>query len=53
MSTAQAESATVRSLEASVENARLNLEFCSIVAPISGRTSNLLVTEGESRPRQR
>lgn len=46
MSTAQAESATVRSLDASVENARLNLEFCSIVAPISGRTSNLLVTEG-------
>jgi multidrug efflux system membrane fusion protein len=45
-STAQAESATVRSLEASVESARLNLEFCSIAAPISGRTSNLLVTEG-------
>ena len=46
MSAAQAESAAVRSLEASVENARLNLEFCSISAPISGRTSNLLVTEG-------
>jgi multidrug efflux system membrane fusion protein len=46
MSAAQAESAAVRSLEASVESARLNLEFCSISAPISGRTSNLLVTEG-------
>lgn len=45
-SSAQAESAAVRSLEASVENARLNLEFCSISAPVSGRTSNLLVTEG-------
>jgi membrane fusion protein, multidrug efflux system len=45
-SSAAAESAAVRSLEASVENARLNLEFCSITAPIPGRTSNLLVTEG-------
>jgi len=44
--TAAAESAAVRSLEANVESARLNLEFCSITAPISGRTSNLLVHEG-------
>jgi multidrug efflux system membrane fusion protein len=46
ISAAQAESATVRSLEASLENASLNREFCSISAPIGGRTSNLLVTEG-------
>jgi membrane fusion protein, multidrug efflux system len=46
LSTAQAESAAVRSLEAAVENARLNVEFCSITSPITGRTSNLLVQEG-------
>jgi membrane fusion protein, multidrug efflux system len=46
IATAQAESASVRSLAAGVDNARLNLEFCTIVAPISGRTSNLLVQEG-------
>lgn len=43
---AQAESAAVRSLEADVDEARLNLEFCTITAPISGRTSNLLVNVG-------
>jgi membrane fusion protein, multidrug efflux system len=46
LSAAQSESAAVRSLEASVENARLNLQFCAIASPISGRTSNLLVHEG-------
>ena len=44
--TAAAESAAVASREADVETARLNLEFCSIPAPIAGRTSNLLVHEG-------
>ena len=43
---ADAERAAVQSLEAAVESARLNLEFCSISAPICGPTSNLLVQEG-------
>ncbi len=43
---AQAESAAVQSLTAIMENARLNLEFCSVRAPVTGRTSNLLVQEG-------
>ncbi len=43
---AAAESAAVASRAADVENARLNLEFCTIAAPITGRTSNLLVNEG-------
>jgi len=29
-----------------IESARLNLEYCSIRAPITGRTGNLIVTEG-------
>ena len=43
---AEAESAAVQSRTATMENARLNLEFCSIRAPIPGRTSNVLVQEG-------
>jgi membrane fusion protein, multidrug efflux system len=43
---AAAESAAVAARTADVENARLNLEFCTIAAPIAGRTSNLLVHEG-------
>jgi multidrug efflux system membrane fusion protein len=43
---AEAESAAVQAASAAVDNARLNLEFCSIKAPISGRSSNLLVQEG-------
>ncbi len=45
-SAAAAERAAVQGLEATVENARLDLEFCSIRSPIAGRTSNLLVQEG-------
>ncbi len=39
-------SATVQADEAAVENSRLQLEFCSIVAPIDGRTGELLVSAG-------
>jgi membrane fusion protein, multidrug efflux system len=46
MSAAAAQRALVLSMEANLDEARLNLEFCSIRAPISGRTSNLLVHEG-------
>ncbi len=38
--------ATVKSDEASVESARLQLEFCSILSPIDGRTGELMVSEG-------
>ncbi len=38
--------ATIKADEAAVENARLQLEFCTIPAPIAGRTGELLVTEG-------
>lgn len=38
--------ATVKADEAAVENARLNLAYCSIRAPIDGRLGNLLVKEG-------
>lgn len=39
-------SATVQADEAAVENSRLQLEFCSIVAPIDGRTGELMVNAG-------
>ena len=38
--------ATVQADEAAVENSRLQLEFCSIVAPIDGRTGELMVNAG-------
>jgi len=38
--------ATVAADEAAVENARLNLAYCSVRAPIDGRLGNLLVREG-------
>jgi membrane fusion protein, multidrug efflux system len=38
--------ATVDADSALVRSARLNLEYCTILAPISGRTGNLLVKEG-------
>ena len=44
--TASALEATVMSDSASVDNARLNLEYTSIRAPISGRTGSLLVKQG-------
>jgi membrane fusion protein, multidrug efflux system len=37
---------TVRADSASVENARLNVEYATIRAPIAGRTGSLLVHEG-------
>ena len=43
---AEALAATMKSDDADVENARLNLAYCSIRAPIDGRLGNLLVREG-------
>ncbi|MCL6622069.1 MAG: efflux RND transporter periplasmic adaptor subunit [Syntrophobacterales bacterium] len=44
--TAQALEATVRADEAAVDSARLKLEYCTIRAPIAGRTGSLLVHQG-------
>ena len=38
--------AMVQSDEAAVENARLQLSYCSIRSPVSGRTGNLLIHQG-------
>lgn len=38
--------ATIKADEAAVENARLQLEYCTIYAPIDGRTGELPVAEG-------
>ncbi len=38
--------ATIKAGEAAVENARLQLEFCTISSPIDGRTGELPVAEG-------
>ena len=38
--------ATVKADEAAVENARLQVAYCSITAPIGGKTGSLLVKEG-------
>jgi multidrug efflux system membrane fusion protein len=46
-SDAEALTATVKADEAAVRTARLNLEFASIRAPISGKTGRLLVHEGD------
>jgi multidrug efflux system membrane fusion protein len=43
---AEAARATLAATQASVEQARLNLQYCTIRAPISGRTGSLLVREG-------
>ncbi len=45
-STAAAAEATVQADLAQVENARLNLEYCTITAPLSGRTGSLQVQAG-------
>lgn len=45
-SNAAAAAATVKADEAAVENTRLQLEYCRITAPISGRTGSLLVHAG-------
>ena len=44
--TAAALEATVRADQAAVENAKLQLSYCSIRTPIDGRTGNLLVHAG-------
>ena len=46
LATAAADKATVQADEAGVETARLNVSFCSIYAPISGRTGAQLVYPG-------
>lgn len=46
VATAAAAKATVEADRAAVESARLNLEYCTIRAPIAGRTGNLLVKQG-------
>jgi membrane fusion protein, multidrug efflux system len=46
VSTAAEAKATFKADSALVKNARLNLEYCTIRAPISARTGNLLVKEG-------
>jgi multidrug efflux system membrane fusion protein len=46
LTTAQALEATVKSDSANLDNARLNLEYTTIRAPISGRTGSLLIKEG-------
>jgi multidrug efflux system membrane fusion protein len=47
LSTAKEAQATVEADRALVTNALLNIEYCSILAPISGRTGNLVVSEGD------
>jgi multidrug efflux system membrane fusion protein len=44
--TADGLAATVKSDSAAVDNARLNLEYTTIRAPLSGRTGSLLIKEG-------
>lgn len=43
---AEALKATAAADKAAVENARLQLEYCSITAPISGRSGSLMVDQG-------
>lgn len=42
----KAQAATVLADKAAVANTQLNLDYCTIHAPISGRTGNLLVNQG-------
>jgi multidrug efflux system membrane fusion protein len=44
--TAEALEAAVEADKAAVENVRLQLDYCTITSPLSGRTGNLLVHEG-------
>jgi len=46
MANAQALGATVQADEAAVEHARLQVGYCSIHSPISGRTGSLLIHQG-------
>jgi multidrug efflux system membrane fusion protein len=43
---AEAQRATLRAAAAGARNARLNLDYCTIRAPIAGRTGSLLVHPG-------
>lgn len=43
---AEAQRATLRVAEAGLRNARLNLDYCAIRAPLAGRTGSLLVHAG-------
>lgn len=43
---AQALGATVQADEAAVENARLQLSYCYIYSPVTGRTGSLLIHQG-------
>ncbi len=45
-STASALQAAVRADQAAVENARVQLSYCSIFSPIDGRTGSLLIHQG-------
>jgi membrane fusion protein, multidrug efflux system len=40
--------ATVKADEAAVSEAKINLDYCTIKAPITGRTGNLLMTQGNN-----
>jgi multidrug efflux system membrane fusion protein len=44
--TANAMDATVTADEAAVENAKVQLQYCSIYSPINGRTGDLLIHQG-------
>ena len=44
--TAQAQEATVRSGQAAIENAKINLSYCSIYSPLDGRTGSYQVYPG-------
>ena len=44
--TAQAQQATVRADQAAIENAKVNLSYCSIYSPLDGRTGSYQVYPG-------
>ncbi|HUU28153.1 MAG TPA: efflux RND transporter periplasmic adaptor subunit [archaeon] len=46
LANAQAQKAAMEADRAAVENARLDLDYCSLASPIDGRTGSLLVHQG-------
>jgi multidrug efflux system membrane fusion protein len=44
----ESDAATVQADEAAIKQAKINLNYCTITAPITGRTGNLLVTVGNN-----
>ena len=52
-SAATAATATVQASRAAVENARINLSYATIRAPIAGRTGRVLVKAGQPREGER